>query len=326
MAPELPWLLLLPQLPPRPASLRVKVWRRLQALGALPLKNGVHALPNPDEAREDFEWVLRELAKEGGEGSLCEARLLEGLTDEAVQSSFRSARERDYAEIGEAARRLARGVSSPRAGRLGSARRARIEAELGRLRKRLEEIERIDFFGAPGREPVEGLLGGIEQRLVFPEDGGRSRRKRDWKTSEVEGSRWVTRKGVHVDRMASAWLIRRFIDPRPSFRFVAGRSHTPEPGELRFDMFEGEFSHDGELCTFEVLLREFGLGDPALRPIAEIVHDIDLKESRFGRAETPGIDHLVAGLAWAHAEDERRLDASSALFDGLYAYFRRRKE
>ena len=131
--------------------------------------------------------------------------------------------------------------------------------------------------------------------------------------------KWVTRSGVKVDRVACPWLIRKFIDPAATFKFVPAKGYQPAPGELRFDMFEAEFTHEGELCTFEVLVRRFGLTDPALRALAEIVHDIDVKDARYGREEAPGIGQLVAGIAAAHPDDEARLARGAALFDDLYA-------
>jgi hypothetical protein len=136
---------------------------------------------------------------------------------------------------------------------------------------------------------------------------------------------WVTRTGIHIDRIASAWLIRRFIDPEARFKFVPSKGYGPQKNELRFDMFDADFTHDGELCTFEVLLRDFGITDPALKPLGEIVHDIDLKDAKFSRPEGAGIDHLVAGIAWTQPDDEGRLAQGGALFDALYGYFRRRK-
>src|SRR6185436_9545544 len=143
-----------------------------------------------------------------------------------------------------------------------------------------------DFFDAPGREAVCGLVSGLEARLH--EGTGRAAPKRGaaMRVEEVRGRVWVTRKGIHVDRIGSAWLIRRFIDPEARFKFVIGKGYTPEPGELRFDMFEAEFTHSADCCTFEVLLKEFSVTEAALRPLAEIVHDIDLKEDKFGREET----------------------------------------
>src|SRR5262249_33785857 len=154
-----------------------------------------------------------------------------------------------------------------------------------------------------GRAAVEGLLSGLEASLR-PEAAPADERRAP---ADVRGRTWVTRTGVHVDRIASAWLIQRFIDPEARFAFVRGQKHAPRAGELRFDMFEGEFTHEGELCTFEVLLKRFGLADRALRRIGELVHDVDLKESSFGHAETAGLDHLIAGIALRHAADEERL-------------------
>jgi hypothetical protein len=136
---------------------------------------------------------------------------------------------------------------------------------------------------------------------------------------------WVTRTGIHVDRMASAWLIRRFIDPEAKFKFVSAREYRHQHGELRFDMFDGEFTHQGELCTFEVLLARFEITDAALRPIAEIVHDIDLKDEKYGRADNPGFEHLINGIAMAHPEDAVRLQRASAVLDDLYEYFKRKR-
>jgi hypothetical protein len=128
----------------------------------------------------------------------------------------------------------------------------------------------------------------------------------------------VTREGVKVDRMASAWLIRRFIDPAARFRTVPSRGVRPAEDELGFDLYEGGFTHEGDRCTFEVLCAAFGLSDPALLGIGEIVHDIDLKDGKFGRDETAGVAALVKGLALTHAADEARLAAGATLFEALY--------
>lgn len=320
-----PWLVLIHQLPPKPAYLRVKVWRRLQALGAVAIKNSVYVLPDTEEAREDFEWMLREIQQEGGEASLCEARLVDGLTDEDVRRSFQTARENDYRELASDVRAFAR-ETLPRRGRSPSPEaRSQAETSLERFRKRLADIGKVDFFGAPGRETVEGLLGDLEGRFGNSTGSRRNPSQRTWSAEDVRARTWVTRTGVHVDRMASAWLIARFIDEQARFKFVPSRGYRAEPSELRFDMFDAEFTHDGELCTFEVLVRDFALADPALGAIGEIVHDIDLKEAKYERPETSGVEHLVAGIAWSSPEDEQRLEKSTTVFEALYAYFKRRK-
>jgi hypothetical protein len=164
------------------------------------------------------------------------------------------------------------------------------------------------------------MVSDLERRARAP----RAALPRTTRREELRGRTWVTRKGVHIDRIASAWLIRHFVDPEAQFKFVPARGYRPERGEVRFDMFEAEFTHDGDRCTFEVLLTRLGLDDPALGPIAEIVHDVDLKDGKFGRDEVAGIESLIAGLALAHRDDRERLAHGAAVFDGLYEYFRRK--
>lgn len=321
--PSSPWLLLIHQLPPKPAYLRVKVWRRLQALGAVPIKNAVYALPNTDEAREDFEWVLREIREQRGDVSLCEARLVDGLTDDQVRGLFTAAREADYRALGADVRAFAQQVVPARARTLSDEVRAQIGAGVARFKKRLAEIGKIDFFAAPGRGAVEGLVAGLEQRLAPAQTASAKPSRRV--AADVAGRTWVTRTGVHIDRIACAWLIRRFVDPAATLKFVPARGYVSQPTELRFDMFDAEFTHDGDLCSFEVMLRDFALVDPALRAVGEVIHDIDLKERKFDREETAGVEHLIAGLAWRHGDDEARVRDGSAIFDALYEFFARRK-
>jgi len=318
------WLLLIHQIPPKPNYFRVKVWRRLQRLGAVAIKNSVYVLPRSDQAYEDFQWVAREIVEGGGDVSICEARFVEGLSDQQVEALFHSARDADYAQITEEARRVMKEIGS--VGKIDPEALVQAEASLARLKRRQSEITSIDFFGAPGREALDGLLGGIEARLIPPARGEEVVPDASGMGKQVRGRTWVTRKGIHIDRMASAWLIRRFIDPDARFKFVVSRGYRPEAGEVRFDMFEAEYTHKGDRCTFEVLVEGFCLRDSALLPIAQIVHDIDLKDSKFELRETAGIDHLVAGIGLAHRDDEERLARGSALFDDLHAYFRRERE
>jgi hypothetical protein len=315
------WLLLIHQIPPRPNYLRVKVGRRLQALGAVAVKNSVYVLPRSEQALEDFQWVRREIVAGHGDATVCEARFLEGHSDADVEALFAAAREADYSALARDARGLERALGHPGRRRPIPAQPAR--QALLRLRKRLSEVVAIDFFGAPGRDTAEALLVAIAGRLRPPS------READGPTAAAAGNvrarTWVTRRGIHVDRMASAWLIRRFIDPEARFKFVPGNEYAPRRGELRFDMSEAEFTHDGDLCTFEVLLRHFRLTEPALRNLAEIVHDIDLKDGKFARPEALGLDRLIAGIAMRHPRDTARLAEAAAAFDSLYEYFRRKK-
>jgi hypothetical protein len=317
------WLLLIHQIPPKPDYFRVKIGRRLQRLGAAPIKNSVYVLPRSEQAYEDFEWVVREIVEGGGDASVCEARFVEGLSDVEVEGLFNSAREADYLELAGEARRV-QSIQS-RAKKTEDS-KEELESSIARLRKRLAEIETIDFFAATGRDTVESLLVTLEKQMKAAatqasEEGDAPALP----MGKMQGRTWVTRKGIHVDRIASAWLIRRLIDKDARFKFVPGKGYRPEAGELRFDMFEAEFTHEGDRCTFEVLLQRFALSEPALKQIAEIVHDIDLKDGKFGRQDALGLDRLIAGIAMANPEDEKRLAEGSAVFNSLYEYFKRKR-
>jgi hypothetical protein len=316
------WLLLIHQIPPKPDYLRVKTWRRLQRVGAVSIKNSVYVLPNTEQAREDLEWVLREICADGGDGTVCEAKFVDGLRDDQVVALFHAARDAEFEAIVQDAQALQqRRLNTAQA----SADEIRsLAREVGRLRKRLTDASTLDFFGAPARQAAETGVSGVEQQVKAMSEQGATRGTRAHESEKPTAATWVTRKGIHVDRMASGWLIRRFIDPAAQFKFVPATGYEPEPGELRFDMFDAEYTHEGDKCTFEVLLGRFDLGDPALAALGEIIHDIDLKEKKFGREETTGIDRLIVGIAMANSEDEARLAISASVWDGLYEYFKRK--
>jgi hypothetical protein len=319
--PDARWLLLIHQIPPKPNYLRVKIGRRLQRLGSVPIKNSVYALPASEQAREDLNWVLGEIVEGGGDGSIVDAQFIEGLSDDRVRELFRAARDVDYEELAKEARLLSR--EFPRRGALPQEKRTELEPKLLRLQKRLDEIAALDFFAARGREPVEGLVRGLAEKLAA--DAPSAAAEERTMEPRPRGATWVTRTGIHVDRMASAWLIRRFIDEKATFKFVLPKQYRHAAGELRFDMFEGEYTHQGELCTFEVLLQRFKLEDPALQRLAEIVHDIDLKDDKYARPEKIGIEHLINGIAMAHDADDMRLARASAALDDLYTLFKRKR-
>ena len=316
------WLLLIHQIPPKPDYFRVKIWRRLQRLGAVAIKNSVYVLPKSEQAQEDFQWVLREIVEGGGDATLCEARFVDGLSDGEVEGLFQTARSADYDEIAVEARRLA---EIPPKSKIKDDRSAQIETDLAKLKRRLAEVVAIDFFGGRGREVVDGLISGIEARIHESRSGTRPMRSAALPVAELKDKTWVTRKGIYVDRIASAWFVRRFVDSGALFKFVPAKGYKPLSGEVRFDMFEAEFTHEGDRCTLEILIERTGIDDPALIRIAEIVHDIDLKDSKFARQETPGIEQVIAGIAMAHKDDETRLARGSAVLDDLYEYFRRKR-
>ncbi len=288
------WLLLIHQLPPKPDYFRVKIWRRLQALGAVAIKNSVYALPFNAQASEDFQWLRQEISAGGGDASVCRASFVDGLSDDQIEDLFRAARDAEYAEV----TRLAEKVESP--------------VEVGRLERRFREITALDHFGAGGRKTAEAAMAKIKTESANQGVGKPARPR------SRRGGVWVTRPDVHVDRIASAWLIKRFIDPKARFVFGAARE-----GAVSFDMFEGEYTHEGDRCTFETLLQRFGLDrDDALRAIAEMVHDLDVKDGKFGREETPGFQRMIGGIVKRHARDEARIERGTELLNDLYESLR----
>lgn len=309
------WYLLIHQLPPKPAYLRAKIGHRLARVGGIALKNSVYVLPERDDCLEDFQWIAQEAAAGGGGAYVCRVEFLAGIGSAALEARFR----RQATEAYEA---LKRDVTAA----LEAARKARGAADgedravaLARLRRARDEIAEVDFFGVAAGKEVETMLRALEER-IRPQGPARRRPKAS-DLSRLVGRTWVTRRDPKVDRLASAWLIRRFVDPGARFRFVDARRETPRPGEIGFDMVGGEFTHEGERCTFEVLLGRLRASDPALRHVAEIVHDVDLKDDKFGRPDAAGVQALVKGLIHAHTEDEDRLAAGLDLFDHLYASF-----
>lgn len=314
MTDAIPWLALLHQLPARPPYLRVKIWRRLQAIGAVPLKNAVHVLPRSPQAESALRALMADIIASGGEATLIEARLLAGQSDGDVRALFDAARDADYADIADAARRLL--DTGPASG-----------AEIARLHKRLEEVARLDLFGAHGRQAAEAALADLDARRQKHPDVSRATPADLPPTLDLRGRVWVTRSGVHVDRIACAWLIRRFIDPDARFRFVDGRQHDPEPGELRFDMADAEFTHEGDRCSFETIMHRANLtADPGIVSIGEIIHDLDIADNKFARPETPGLGAMLAGVCASTDDDLQRIALASDALDQFHAFFSRKSD
>ena len=308
-----PWLALLHQLPAKPPYLRVKIWRRLQAIGAVPLKNAVHVLPCSSESEAAFRELLEEITANGGEATMIEARLLVGQSDSDVRLLFDTARDADYDEIAHAARRLLE--TGPASG-----------PDIARLQKRLEEVGRLDFFGAHGRQEAEAALAELDRQRYQHPDVGRSEPSDASEPLGLLGRTWVTRSGVHVDRIACAWLIRRFVDPDARFKFVDGRHHDPVEGEFRFDMVDAEFTHEGDRCSFETLLLRANLrDDPALVAIGEIIHELDIGDGKFARPETAGVGAMLSGVCASTDDDLQRIAMASDALNQFHAFFSNRK-
>lgn len=314
------WLVLIHQIPPKPDALRVKIWRRLQQIGAVAIKQSVYVMPFSEQSREDLSWTLKEINDGGGDGSISELRFVEGLTDEQVVSLFQNARKTDYEKIIKEVNYLIAEWSSGNIDPKDPS--AKSKAQVEKLQRRFDSIAAIDFFKAPERRTASLLIHDLAARssgevtdAVAPTEG----------LAALKGKVWVTRKNLFVDRIACGWLIRRFIDDTAVFKYVDSDTYTPGMGEIRFDMFEGEYTHEGDRCTFEVMIRNLVPRDRGLIALAEVIHDIDLKESKYNRGETDGLNALLTGLAASEPDDDKRMTRGALLIDNLYAFFQGQK-
>lgn len=299
-----PWLLLLLSLPPRPSSLRVRAWRRLKALGAVALKSGAYLLPFSGDRYEQFQWLAQEVQKDRGEATLLKVDRVENMKQPEIVRLFHEARNADYAALTDRYRKL------------GSPKRPRAAEELARLASEMDRLADIDFFDAPGRQQALRAREAAERRVAGPSKVA-ARPAGRLTLDALQGRRWATRPRPHVDRIASAWLIKRFLDPAAEFVFA-------EPAELPtdaipFDMAGVEFGHQGDDCTFETLLHRSGLRDRRLAAIGEIVHEADVRDGKFRRDEARGLDLVLRGLLAAVKDDHEVLAQGLTLFDGLYS-------
>ena len=328
---SLEWILLIHQLPPKPTNLRVRIWRKLQRVGAVAIKNSVYVLPATEETHEHFQWLKQEIESAGGEVSVFRAGSVEGATDEEIIALFRKARDEEFAAISAEFDGLTGAIREQSRGKhLSAGRLSAHEAEIDKLHAELERVAANDFFNAARRAAAFSAYERC-QRAIRAAQGPSGKAELSRKkagTLDVEkyqGQRWVTRRNLHIDRLASAWLIKQFIDKSPRFYFVA-EGETVE-GAIPFDMFGAEFTHHGEDCTFETMIKQFALAESkGLREIAEIVHDIDLKDDKFHRLEAPGLNSIVDGLSKVLRDDRKLLQQTSVVFDGLYALLNKESE
>ena len=297
------WLLFVYRLPSSRASQRVEIWRKLQRYGALALPSSGHVLPDSPANQEKLEWLATTIRTYRGDASVVKALAFDDLPDDQLKKRFIEARARDYEGLAKELRTLLSGAgsSSPR---------------LTRLRRRLHEIRSIDYFEHPLRKKIEAMLSQVEE-----EKSMRTKANTSDKAKRQRNRIWMTRPRPGIDRVSSAWLIRRFIDPRAKFVFHDDPGARPDA--IPFDMFGGAgFGHRGEDCTFETLCKEFGIRERAVKQIAQIIHDADLEDEKFGRTEGLGLDATLKGWAAQDIPDEELLHRGMDLIDGLYHAFR----
>lgn len=305
---SLNWLLLLYGLPARKGSSRVSLWRQLKKAGAIALKTSAYVLPDEPPHRERFQWLAQQVRANGGDATMIYATDIEGTSDEAIVRLFNTARAEDYAAL------------TADIGTFISANRRKpgedFNTELAKLSARLEEVRLIDFFQAPQAEEAKMQL---ERARTL--HARRSAAPAVLSPKRFRGRVWLTRPRPQIDRVGSAWVIRRFIDPQARFVFA----DTPEahPDALPYDMAGVEFTHHGDDCTFETLVKRFGLDDPALRRMAEMVHAADIEDGKYARTECIGIDRVLKGWARLGWPDDKLLERGGECFDALYAFARK---
>jgi hypothetical protein len=307
--PDSPWILLLYTLPTGRGSARVSVWRKLKKSGALPFKSSAYLLPNQPELLERFQWLAQQVIDAGGEASLAFVSELEGVSNDAMIRQFQAARAADYdALAGELSQLVAKHKKKAAES---------FPAELEKLRRQFEEIRRLDFFDSPKGNDVSLQ---IERAASLPEKKPAGSKTRVLSPKSFSGRTWLTRPHPAIDRVGSAWLIVRFIDSKP--KFVFSDQPKDHPSAIPYDMMGVEFTHHGDDCTFETLLKRFGLKNPALKRIGEMIHDADLDDGKFQTNEAFGLDRVFKGWAKLGKSDQEILTSGFACFDALHAFLR----
>jgi hypothetical protein len=295
------------------SSPRVTIWRRLRRIGAISPSGGLYILPAREECIEALQWLTQEVQQAQGEALMMHVERFEGMSDAHLIELFRAARAAEYTELDAQAATLEERVGTP----IVPEARLQLQEALEKLRRRHADIVRVDYFDAPEGTLVASRLARIAQALV-PTDAA-AIGVSPVSIAAYRDKRWVTRPHPHVDRLACIWLIRRFINPTAVIRYAL----TAEPGEVAFDMREGEFRHRENLCSFETMVLAFALDNPSLHAIGEIVHEIDLRDGCYARPETTGVDAILKGWLLAQLSDTEREAHGIALFEGLYAAFSR---
>lgn len=295
------------------SSGRVALWRRLQRLGAISHKSGVYLLPDREECMESFQWLAQEVQQAKGSATLMRVEKFEGLEDRELIEIFRKVREEDYEAMNAQIDSLEKTFRQKELSSKPDQIRSRIE----KLRSQFSDIERIDFFHSPSKKVIQERLNKIQQRFITPKTNAAG--LPSFSIAEYENKRWVTRPKPHVDRLGCAWFIRKFVDKNAKIHY----SNAPEPNETPFDTKGALFGHYQNFCSFETMMAIFGIKDTALQAVAEIIHEIDLRDGRYFRPETEGVAVILKGWLQAGFSDEELESHGLALFEGLYTAFNR---
>ena len=314
------WLFLVHQVHSKHSRERVKVWRTLKKIGAVLHRNSVYVLPFSKERLEDFQWASQQINDSKGEASVYVSETQDANEDRLLRNLFAKTRTEESESVFQSAFRLNERISAAIKQKRMTERLLRdFEKEFRQLRESFEEVRKIDFFEDVPAKKLARTFQQIQTQLTGEGPAGEINIFHTRSIKDFQRKTWATRERIHIDRLSSAWLIRKFVDPAASFVF-APESQLPADA-IVFDVYGAEFSHHGADCTFETLMKAFAIDDPAVRALAEIIHDVDLKDKKFNRPEAPGIDAIVRALAHSIHDDHRLLEAGSALLDALYAFY-----
>lgn len=253
---------------------------------------------------ESFQWLAQEIQQSKGEVMLMKVESFEKLSERQIIEFFHSARKKDYDELLLEIKALGKETDN--------ARNSKWRDRLEKSRKRFTKINEVDFFYSPYSAKTKDLLGRLEARLYPPIAGTAT--ITTLKICDYKGRAWVTRPRPYVDRLACVWLIRRFIDDKAAIRYA----DEPDNNELSIDMKEAVFGHRGNFCSFEVMMRSFDIKDEGVRALAEIIHEIDLRDSKYRRPETEGVELVLKGWRRMALTDIEMETRGLLFFDGLH--------
>jgi hypothetical protein len=314
------WLLVFYSVPSHPVSNRMKIWRKLAKVGAVPLKGSVYILPATEEHEEFCQWLIGEVKSMGGDGAIVKSSEIKTMTDTEIRRLFTTQADREYHRLEKMLDVFERKIQSIRKGSK-SEEGKHLADQATKLTKEFEELRKRDYFESSTGNILKKRIQALEASLrdagkKAPEEAASVVARR---TQDYRGKIWATRKNPFVDRMASAWLIKRFVDPKASFVFIDERDVASlDDTTVAFDMRGAAFTHVGDLCTFEVLVKSFGIKDKAVKKIAEIVHDLDVKDDKYAKLETAGVEEILIGVRKSLKDDSAALEQGRTVFEMLY--------
>lgn len=310
------------QINPKADSFRVKIWRSLQKVGAIQIKSSVYVLPDVDDNLKKLELIVNEISTKNGEAFLCKSQFVSGIEQEDLIAKFNEERISRFDEVASNLKDIRADLNVKK---ISENKLMNLEHKLGKIKTQIEEVKKLDYFECGSAQQVETLYNRIYSDLIKLKTG-------DWPgLIEIKSPKnyinktWVTRADIHIDRMASAWLILKFIDPKARFKFTDSGQYKTKPNEVCFDMFNAEFGHVGEKCTFEVLTEAFSISDKRINGLKKIIHDLDIKDQKYDLPETPGVKMIAESIIKSEKADLDRIGKAKSLFDGIFQNLKEEK-